>query len=34
MKLYERYIKFVKNVTTIISNEQMIKIKVVHIEKL
>jgi hypothetical protein len=34
MKLYERYIKFVKNVTTTISDEQMTKIEVVHLQKL
>jgi hypothetical protein len=34
MELYERCIRFVKNVTTTITNGQMIKIKVVHIEKL
>jgi hypothetical protein len=34
MKLYERYIKFVRNVTTTISDEQMTKIEVVHLQKL
>jgi hypothetical protein len=34
MKPYEMYITFVKNITTIISDEQMTKIKVVHLQKL
>jgi hypothetical protein len=33
-KLCERYIKFVKNVATTIPDEQMTKIKVVHLQKL
>jgi hypothetical protein len=34
MKLYERCIRFVKNVTTTTSDEQMTKIKVVLLQKL
>jgi hypothetical protein len=34
MKLEERYIRFVNNVTTTILDEQMTKIKVVDPEKL
>ena len=34
MKVEEGYIRFVNNVTTTMSDEQMIKIKVVDLEKL
>jgi hypothetical protein len=33
MELYERCIRFVKNVTTTIPHDQMIKIKVAHLQK-
>jgi hypothetical protein len=33
MKLYERCIRFVKNVITTISDDQMTKIKIVHLQK-
>jgi hypothetical protein len=34
MKLYERYIRFVNNITTTIMNEQMTRIKVGDLHKL
>jgi hypothetical protein len=34
MKPYERYIRFVKNVSTTLSDEQMTKIKGVDLQKL
>ena len=34
MKPYERYVKFVSNVTLTFSDEEMIKIKVVHLDEL
>ena len=34
MKVEEKYIKFVNNVTTTISDEQITKIKVVDLQKL
>ena len=34
MKPYERYVKFVNNVTITSSDEQMTKIKVVHLDEL
>jgi hypothetical protein len=34
MKLYERCIRFVKNVITTIPDKQMTKIKFVHLQKL
>ena len=33
MKPYERYVKFVNNVTTILSDEEITKIKVVHLDE-
>jgi hypothetical protein len=33
-KPYERYVKFVNNVTITLSNEEMTKIKVVHLDEL
>jgi hypothetical protein len=34
MKIYERYIRFVKNVIVTVPNEQMIKNKVVDLQKI
>jgi len=34
MKPYERYVKFVNNVTITFSDEQVTKIKVVHLDEL
>jgi chorismate mutase len=34
MKLYEKCVRFMKNVTTTIPDEQMTKIKVVYLQKL
>jgi hypothetical protein len=33
MKLHERYIRFVENVTTTMADDQMTKIKGVHLQK-
>jgi hypothetical protein len=34
MKLFERYIRFVNNVTTFMPDEQMTEIKVLYLQKL